>query len=102
MLSTTSLVGSGSAATFNAVATETINACRAAEGVAPLPFEALHRAGAIEYIAFTAGLKDKYQSYTQADLGRLRAAGYDAPMRDIGQGVAKCVQALLAQSAVNP
>ena len=95
-------LGSGSAATFNAVATETINACRAAEGVAPLPFEALHRAGAIEYIAFPAGLQDKYQSYTQADLGRLRAAGYAAPMRDIEQSIAKCVQTLLAQSAVNP
>ena len=84
------------------MATETINACRVAEGVAPLPFEALHREGAIEYIAFPAGLKDKYQSYTQADLGRLRGAGYDAPMRDIGQGVALCVQALLGPSPVNP
>jgi ADP-L-glycero-D-manno-heptose 6-epimerase len=95
-------LGSGNAATFNAVATATINACRAAEGVAPLPFEALHRSGAIEYIAFPAGLRDKYQSYTQADLGRLRASGYSAPMRGIEPGVATCVQALLAQSAVNP
>jgi len=95
-------LGSGNATTFNAVATATINACRAAEGVAALPFEALHRAGAIEYIAFPAGLRDKYQSYTQANLGGLRASGYAAPMRDIEEGVAKCVQALLAQSAVNP
>ena len=95
-------LGSGNAATFNAVATATINACRAAEGVAPLAFEALHRAGAIEYIAFPTGLRDKYQSYTQADLGGLRASGYAAPMRDIEEGVAKCVQALLPRSAVNP
>jgi ADP-L-glycero-D-manno-heptose 6-epimerase len=95
-------VGSGNAATFNAVATETINACRAAEGAAPLPFEALHRAGAIEYIAFPAGLAGKYQSFTQADLGRLRAAGYVTPMRGVEKGVGECVQALLAQSAVNP
>jgi ADP-L-glycero-D-manno-heptose 6-epimerase len=95
-------LGSGNAATFNAVATATINACRAAEGAAPLPFEALHRAGAIEYIAFPTGLRDRYQSYTQADLGRLRAAGYGAPMADIERGVAKCVKTLLAQSAVNP
>jgi len=77
-------------------------ACRAAEGVAALPFEALHRAGAIEYIAFPAGLREKYQSYTLADLGRLRASGYAAPMRDIEAGVTKCVQALLAPSAVHP
>ena len=95
-------LGSGNAATFNAVATATINACRAGEGVAPLAFEALHRAGAIEYIAFPTGLRDKYQSYTQADLGGLRASGYAAPMRDIEEGVAKCVQALLPRSAVNP
>ncbi len=95
-------LGSGSAATFNAVAAETINACRAADGVAPLPFKELHRAGAIEYIAFPTALAGKYQSYTQADLGRLRAAGYAAPMRDIEKGVAKCVQTLLAQTAVNP
>jgi ADP-L-glycero-D-manno-heptose 6-epimerase len=95
-------LGSGNAATFNAVATETINACRVAEGAAPLPFEAIHRSGAIEYIAFPAALTGRYQSYTQADLGRLRAAGYAAPMRDVEQGVATCVQALLAQSAVNP
>ena len=84
------------------MATATINACRAAEGVAALPFEALHRAGAIEYIAFPAGLRNKYQNYTQADLGGLRASGYAAPMRDVEEGVAKCAQALLAQSPVNP
>jgi ADP-L-glycero-D-manno-heptose 6-epimerase len=95
-------LGAGNAATFNAVAAATINACRAAEALAPMPFEALHRAGAIEYIAFPAALAGKYQSYTQADLGRLRAAGYSAPMRGIEQGVAACVKALLAQSAVNP
>jgi ADP-L-glycero-D-manno-heptose 6-epimerase len=95
-------LGSGNATTFNAVATATINACRAAEALAPLPFEALHRAGAIEYIALPGALAGKYQSYTQADLGRLRAAGYAAPMRGTEQGVTACVQALLAQSAVNP
>jgi ADP-L-glycero-D-manno-heptose 6-epimerase len=95
-------LGSGNAATFNTMATETINACRASDGTAPLPYEALHRAGAIEYIAMPAALAGKYQSFTQADLGRLRAAGYAAPMLDVEKGVAACVQALLAQSAVNP
>jgi ADP-L-glycero-D-manno-heptose 6-epimerase len=95
-------LGSGNAATFNAVATATINACRVADGLGPMEFEALHRAGAVEYIAFPAGLAAKYQSYTRADLARLRAAGYDAPMRGIESGVAACVQTLLAQSAVNP
>jgi len=95
-------VGSGNAATFNTMAAATINACRAADGTAPQAFEALHRAGAIEYIAMPALLAGKYQSFTQADLSRLRAAGYAAPMLDVEKGVAACVQALLAQSAVNP
>jgi ADP-L-glycero-D-manno-heptose 6-epimerase len=95
-------LGSGSAATFNAIAAETINACRAAEGLAHMPFEALHRAGAIEYIAFPGALAGKYQSFTQADLSRLRGAGYTAPMRTIESGVAACVQTMLAQSPVNP
>ena len=95
-------VGTGRAATFNAVAAATINACRAAEQAPPLPFEELHRAGAIEYVAFPAGLAARYQSFTQADLTRLRAAGYAAPIADVESGVAGCVSALLAQSGVKP
>ena len=95
-------VGTGSAATFNAVAAATINACRLADGAPALPFEALHRSGAIEYVAFPPGLAERYQSYTQADPARLRAAGYAAPMQRIDEGVAECVRALLARSQVNP
>ena len=95
-------LGTGSATTFNAVAAATINACRVAEGAAALPFETLHRAGAIEYVGFPLGLAGSYQSFTQADLGRLRAAGYMAPMRTVEQGVGECVRTLLARSGVNP
>ena len=95
-------LGTGAAATFNAVAAATINACRAADGAAPLAFDALHRAGAVEYIAFPPGLAARYQSYTQADIGRLRGAGYVAPMQGVEAGVPRCVHALLAQSRVNP
>ena len=94
-------LGTGTAATFNAVATTTINACRAADNAPALSYEELHRAGAIEYIAFPPGLAGKYQSHTQADLARLRAAGYDAPLLDAKEGVARCVGALLASPAVN-
>ncbi|HEX4522486.1 MAG TPA: ADP-glyceromanno-heptose 6-epimerase [Casimicrobiaceae bacterium] len=95
-------VGTGSAASFNAVAAATINACRAADGAPPLSFHELHRTGAIEYIGFPAGLASRYQSFTQADLGRLRAAGYTAPMATIDQGVASYVRSLLAAPDVNP
>jgi ADP-L-glycero-D-manno-heptose 6-epimerase len=95
-------VGTGSATTFNAVAAATINACRAAEGAPALPFGELHRSGAIEYVGFPPGLAARYQSFTQADLARLRAAGYGAPMQGVEQGVAECVMSLFAQAGVNP
>ena len=95
-------LGTGTAATFNAVATATINACRAAEGAPPLPFAELHRAGAIEYIAFPSALAGKYQSFTQADLSRLRNAGYAAPMLQVEEGIERCVKALVAGLTVNP
>ena len=95
-------VGTGSAASFNAVAAATINACREIDGAPALSFDELHRTGAIEYVGFPAGLADRYQSFTQADLGRLRAAGYTAPMTGIEQGVPDYVRALLAAAEVNP
>jgi ADP-L-glycero-D-manno-heptose 6-epimerase len=94
-------LGTGTAATFNAIATATINACRAAEGAPALPFAELHRAGAIEYIAFPPALAGKYQSFTQADLSRLRAAGYAVPLLQVEEGVPRCVKALVASLPVN-
>jgi ADP-L-glycero-D-manno-heptose 6-epimerase len=91
-------LGTGTATTFNAVAAATINACRVAQGELALPFAELHRAKTIEYIAFPPALVGKYQSFTQADLARLRAAGYAAPLLPVEHGVARCVSALLAQA----
>jgi ADP-L-glycero-D-manno-heptose 6-epimerase len=91
-------LGTGEAATFNAVAAATINACRAGEGQAALPFAELHRAGAIEYVGFPPELAGKYQSFTQADLSRLRAAGYSAPLLSVEEGIPRCVRALLASA----
>ena len=46
-----------------------------------------HQRGQIEYIPFPEHLKGRYQSYTQADMGALRQAGYDAPFLSVEQGV---------------
>ena len=51
--------------------------------------------GLIEYITFPEALKGKYQAYTLGDLTRLRAAGYDAPMATVEEGVAQYVEWLL-------
>ena len=43
--------------------------------------------GAIEYIDFPEELKGRYQSYTRADISRLREAGYDREFRTVAEGV---------------
>jgi ADP-L-glycero-D-manno-heptose 6-epimerase len=52
----------------------------------------------IRYIPFPGDLKGKYQSYTQADLGALRDAGYDAAFQTVEQGVSHYCHQLLARS----
>ena len=64
--------GTGRAQSFNDVAQAVI---------------AHHQRGHIEYIPFPEQLKGRYQSYTQADMGALRGAGYDAPFLSVEQGV---------------
>lgn len=65
-------LGTGRARTFNDVARAVID---------------WHDRGKIAYIPFPDNLRDSYQSYTQADLSGLRAAGYDAQFISIEEGV---------------
>jgi ADP-L-glycero-D-manno-heptose 6-epimerase len=95
-------LGSGRATTFNAVAAATINALRAAAGEPALSLPELVRAGAIEYIPFPPALVGKYQSHTEADLARLRAAGYRAPMEGVDVAVGRYVRALLDAAGPAP
>lgn len=52
----------------------------------------------IRYIPFPDALKGKYQSHTQADLTRLRAAGYKQKFLTVQEGVSRYVNARLAAS----
>lgn len=88
-------VGTGRAQTFNDVAAAVINTLRQARGEPPLSLAELQRQGFIEYIPFPAGLKEKYQAYTQADITLLRQAGYKKPFLTVEQGVARYVEQLL-------
>jgi len=72
-------VGTGASATFNDVARAIV---------------AWHGKGSIRYIPFPAELRARYQSFTEADLSALRAAGYTAPFRDVGAGVKAYLDAL--------
>jgi ADP-L-glycero-D-manno-heptose 6-epimerase len=55
--------------------------------------------GVIEYVAFPPQLVGKYQSYTQADMAALRAAGYRAPFLTVEQGVGRYVEQRLRSEA---
>jgi ADP-L-glycero-D-manno-heptose 6-epimerase len=48
-----------------------------------------HGRGEVEFIPFPEHLKGAYQSYTQADISALRAAGYNAPFQSVEDGVPK-------------
>lgn len=65
-------VGTGKSQTFNDVANAVI---------------AYHNRGTIEYIAFPEHLKGCYQSYTEADLDTLRAAGCQFQFKSVEEGI---------------
>jgi ADP-L-glycero-D-manno-heptose 6-epimerase len=82
--------GTGRAQSFNELATAVINA---AQGTNHTLKDLVSR-GLIEYVPFPPGLIDKYQSFTQADLARLRAAGYAREFKPVEEGVAAYVAEL--------
>ena len=66
-------LGSGEASTF----LDLMNATGAACGVAPN----------IEYIDIPPAIRPSYQYFTEAKMGRLRAAGYNAPFTPLAEAV---------------
>ena len=65
-------LGTGRSQTFNDVANAVI---------------AWHGRGEITYVPFPEHLQGRYQSYTEADIGALRACGYDQSFLNVEQGV---------------
>ncbi len=76
--------GTGRAQPFNDVALTVINSLSDTNYNLK---EAVEK-GLIEYITFPEALKGKYQAFTQADLGNLRASGCGTPMRTVQEGTA--------------
>ena len=64
--------GTGRCQSFNDVATAVINH---------------HNKGKIEYIPFPDSLKGAYQSYTRADISKLRDAGFKEPFKTVEQAI---------------
>ena len=59
-------------------------------------FSSLGLAPAIEFVDMPLPLRDKYQYFTQADTGKLRAAGYARKFATLEDGVDKYVRGYLA------
>ncbi|WP_249961371.1 ADP-glyceromanno-heptose 6-epimerase [Histophilus somni] len=57
-----------------------------------------HGKGEIETIPFPEHLKSRYQEYTQANLTKLRAAGYREEFKSVAEGVAEYMQWLNRKS----
>ena len=85
-------LGTGKAQPFNDVAISVINALRKNQNEAALNIEEAAHGGLIDYIAFPPALVGKYQSYTQADLSALRAAGCEHAFADVQTGVSAYMQ----------
>ncbi len=64
--------GTGTSRTFNDLAGEVLR---------------FRGEGELEYFPFPAALEGRYQSFTQADLGQLRAAGYEEEFTSLEEGV---------------
>ena len=91
-------VGTGRSQPFNDVAGAVVNGLRKAEGKPALGLKDMQQQGLIEYIPFPEALKGKYQSFTQADIGALRKAGYKKEFLTVEQGVGRYVEQLLARA----
>ncbi len=72
-------LGTGEARSFNDVARAVIK---------------WHGRGRIQYIPFPEHLQGSYQSYTQADLTGLRAAGYEGAFMPVEEGVPRYLDAV--------
>jgi ADP-L-glycero-D-manno-heptose 6-epimerase len=80
-------LGTGRAQPFNDVATAVVNSMRELEGKGAMSTAQMVDAGIIEYIPFPEALIGKYQSFTQADMGKMRAAGYGETFLTVDEGV---------------
>lgn len=78
-------VGTGRSQSFNDVAKGVLKA---------------HDGGELIYVPFPDKLKGRYQSFTEADLSRLRAAGYEGEFLTVEQGVERYMEWLKGNPGV--
>jgi ADP-L-glycero-D-manno-heptose 6-epimerase len=76
-------LGSGKARSFYDLASST--------------FAAMNRPAQIEFIDIPEDIRDKYQYFTEADMRKLIATGYDKPFTALEDGVGDYVRNYLAE-----
>ena len=59
-------------------------------------YVALGKEAKIEYIDTPEDIRDKYQYFTEAQMGRLTEVGYSKPMTSLEDGVTQYVQNFLS------
>ena len=75
-------LGTGKARSFN----DLVNAV----------FHALGTTPEIHYIDIPADIRETYQYFTEADMSKLRAAGYEASFQSLEEGIAAYVKDFLS------
>jgi ADP-L-glycero-D-manno-heptose 6-epimerase len=80
-------VGTGRAQPFNDIAVSVVN--NLSPALAARALGEIVEQGLLEYVPFPDRLKGKYQSFTQADITRLRKAGYEKEFLDVRGGVTR-------------
>jgi len=63
--------------------------------------DAAHRARDVEFVEMPEKLRGQYQSFTCADMSRLRQAGYDAPFTSLEDGIRQYVRDYLSRAESN-
>lgn len=93
--------GTGHAQAFNEVALAVINQYRQHNSETAFTLEQAVVSGALKYIPFPEDLIGRYQSYTQADLSQLQAAGYTKPFLRVEQGIQAYFQTLFSNTRLS-
>jgi len=80
-------VGTGCSRSFNDVALAVINSIRTSLGQSPVTLKDSVADGLIGYFDMPDTLKPRYQSFTEADITRLRNAGFSSRFCSLEEGV---------------
>ena len=80
-------MGTGTSQSFNDVAIAVINACRSLDGESSLSLDDAVKDKFLTYFPMATELNGKYQSFTEADMKKLRSVGFNSEPILVAEGV---------------